>query len=90
MITAKGTPVKKKKAKEQPKHRFQISVRDRSHFVAIISVLDKNCGKGVRNWTMTKKVGKFLRMGRVPAQTELLIFNKTVDPVELETLIKLL
>lgn len=79
----------KRKLKE-PEHRFPISIRDRSHFVAIISVLDKNCGKGVKNWTMTKKVGKFLRMGRVPAKTELLIFNKAVDPTELETLIKLL
>jgi hypothetical protein len=47
------------------------------------------------NWTMTKKVGKYLRRGAnaggmSPIKTEVLIFNKDVNTTELETFIKLL
>lgn len=79
-----------KKQYSDPLHRFQLSIRDRTHFTSIISILDRNCGKGIKNWTMTKKVGKFLRMGKVPVSTELLIFNRDTNCKELETLIKLL
>lgn len=80
-----------KKAYKDPLHRFSIQVRDRDHFTAIIAVLNKNCNPGMQNWTMTKKVGKFLRRGtRGPVKTEVLIFNDSVDTQELETFVKLL
>ena len=85
----------KTKVYQTPVHRFPIIVRDQDHFTTIISTLDKNCSKGITNWTMTKKVGKYLRRGKIVTspsviKTEVLIFNKNVNTTELETFIKLL
>lgn len=81
----------KRKVYEEPAHRFPVIVRDRSHFTAMISILNKNCKSGMQNWTMTKKVGKHLRKSNsTPVETEVLIFNEDVNTAELETLIKLL
>ena len=74
-----------------PLHRFEISIRDLNHFTSIIEVLNKNCGTGMKCWSMTKKVRKFLKYRRGPVKTDVLIFNdEDISPNEIETLVKLL
>jgi hypothetical protein len=81
---------KSKKTYKKPVHRFPVIIRDRDHFTAIISTLNSSCNAGIENWTMTKKVGKYLRRRGVPVTTEVLIFNDEVNTIELETFVKLL
>lgn len=80
----------KKKTYNVPVHRFPVIIRDRSHFTAIISALNNSCKSGMENWTMTKKVGKYLRRQQKPVTTEVLIFNNSINTIELETFVKLL
>lgn len=77
-------------AHRTPVHRFPINIRNHLHFTAIISALNTSCKSGMENWTMTKKVSKYLRRQQNPVTTEVLIFNESINTVELETFIKLL
>jgi endonuclease V-like protein UPF0215 family len=81
---------RKKKTYNMCEHRFPVIIRDRSHFTSIISALNNSCGSGMENWTMTKKVGKHLRLKNSDVNTDVLIFNKSINTVELETFVKLL
>lgn len=83
---------KTKKNYREPAYRFSIQIRDRNHLATIIAILNRDCGgSGMQNWTMTKKVIKYLRRKPVtPVKTDVLIFRDDIDTKELETLIKLL
>lgn len=86
------TKTAKRKTKKygDPLFSFELEIRDEKHFVKVIETLNRICGIGMENWTITNKVRKKLRHRinpRVPVKSNVLIFNGSR---EVETMVKLL
>jgi hypothetical protein len=65
--------------KQNARHSFRITIRDRTHFYKIVNWLNENVGKGTSNWTMEGRVLKGLRSGK-KVSPEIYIYSENFNP----------